>query len=416
MDPQAWGLQMGNQIQRAGDSAASYYLMFDRNRREQARQDYEVSFKERAWQAEYAKLKAANEAEALKSQMEVQTLQKRQASLPAFAEWSNALNAAKSQAIISGDPTPIRNLQIPQAILDTNDPQLIGQVWQERYAALEAGENHSANGTFEANLRTIRSKLNDFAKADPSQAVSILNLQNRINAIEMEARENKAKTGSYMYSSESAGALSEIGEFIATKTGETAIRNKPEAILPKMYDSENQAYKNRSYTLGASREETSKYYDAQEETLNNNAQMLQKRIETLYKEKSQTANPQNKTKIQQDIEKAESELVENEKKRSEVGMARMDFLRQFQDAASSLDSMSASARQSIPGEFRSNFAKTDASITSGGLKIADEGKIKKGILEGKYSVDDAMQRIKLRGGAPSKELLKFFEEQKKRGL
>lgn len=416
MDQQAWGLQLGNQIQRAGDSAASYYLMFDRNRREQARQDYEISFKERAWQAEFAKLKAANEAETMRQNMELQTLQKRQASLPAFAEWSNSLNSAKSQAIISGDPTPIRNLQIPQAILDTNDPQLIGQVWAERNAALEAGENHSANGTFEANVRMIRSKLNDFAKADPSQAVSILNLQNRINAIEMEARENRNRTGSYMYSAESADALSEIGEFLASKMGETAIRNKPEAILPKYYDAQNQADKNRAYTLGASREEVSKYYDSEEETLSNNAQMLQKRIETLYKEKSQTANPQNKTKIQQDIEKAEAELVENEKKRSEVGLARMDFLKQFQESASALDTMSASARKSVPQEFKANYSGTESSKVSGGVKIADESRIKKGVLEGKYSVDEAMRRIKLRGGAPSKDLLQFFEEQKKRGL
>lgn len=416
MEPEAWGLQMGNQLQRAGDSAASYYLMFDRNRRDQARQDYEISFKERAWQADYAKIKAANEAETLKNQIEIRNLQKRQATLPVFAEWSNALNSAKSQAIVTGDPTPIRNLTIPQAILDTNDPDLIGQVWQERNAALEAGENHSANGTFESSIRTIRSKLNDFAKADPSQAVSILNLQNRISAIEMEARENKSRTGSYMYSPDSAQALSEIGEFLSVKMGETAIRNNPAAILPKYYDSQNQSDKNRAYSLGASREEMSKFYDSQEETLNNNAQMLQKRIETLYKEKSQTASPQNKIKIQQDIEKAESELMENEKSRSELGLNRMDFLREFQQAASNLDAMSTSARKSVPEEFKANYSGTTATKFSGGLKIADEGRIKKGILDKKYTVDEAIRRIQLAGGAPSKELLQFFEEQKKRGF
>jgi len=416
MDPQQWGLQVGNQLQRAGDSAASYYLMFDRNRREQARQDYEISFKERAWQSEYAKIKAANETDALRQNMELQTLQKRQAALPAFAEWSNALNASRSQAITSGDPTSVRNLQIPKAILDTNDPQLIGQVWSERNAALMEAENHASNGTFEASMRTIRQKVNDFGKDDPSQAVAVINLHNQLNAIEREAKENYVRTGSYLYSPESAKTLSDMGDFLATKMGETAIRKKPEAILPKYYDSQAQADKNRSYTLGASREEASKYYDSEETTLNNNAKMLQSRIETLYKEKSQAMSPQNKTKIDADIQKAEAELVENEKKRSELGLARLEFLRQFQESATNLDAMSSAARQAIPQEFRANYAGTQASAASGGAKIADEGRIKRGILEKKYTVDQAIEKIKLKGGAPSEDLLKFFEEQKRRGF
>lgn len=402
-----------NDIMQGGFSS---YLMGERSRREQERQDYEMSFKERAWQAEYAKLKAANEVDALNKNMELQTLQKRQAALPAFAEWSNALASSRSQAITSGDPTAVRNLQIPKAILDTNDPQLIGQVWAERNAALAEAESHASNGTFEASMRTIRQKINDFGKEDPSQAVAVLNLHNKLNAIESEAKENYARTGSYLYSQESAEALSEMGDFLATKMGETAIRRKPEAILPKYYDSQAQTDKNRSYTLGATREEASKMYDSEETTLNNNAKMLQSRIETLYKEKSQTPNPQNKAKIQADIEKAENELMGNEKKRSELGLARAEFLKQFQDAATNLDAMSATARQSIPKEYRENFSGTQASAASGGLKIADEGKIKKGILERKYSVDQAIEKIKLKGGAPSKDLIKFFEEQKRKGF
>jgi hypothetical protein len=207
-----------------------------------------------------------------------------------------------------------------------------------------------------------------------------------------------------------------MGDFLATKMGETAIRKKPEAILPKYYDSQAQADKNRSYTLGASREEASKYYDSEETTLNNNAKMLQSRIETLYKEKSQAMSPQNKAKIDADIQKSEAELVDNEKKRSELGLARLEFLRQFQDSATNLDAMSSAARQGIPQEFRANYAGTQASSASGGAKIADEGRIKKGILEKKYTVDQAIEKIKLKGGAPSEDLLKFFEEQKRRGF
>jgi len=78
--------------------------------------------------------------------------------------------------------------------------------------------------------------------------------------------------------------------------------------------------------------------------------------------------------------------------------------------------MSSAARQAIPQEFRANDAGTQASAASGGAKIADEGRIKRGILEKKYTVDQAIEKIKLKGGAPSEDLLKFFEEQKRRGF
>lgn len=430
MDIDAWGLQFGNQIQRAGDSAASYYLMFDRNRREQAKQDYEISFKERAWQNDLAKMRAQNDLEETQSRYAMQDLETQRSAMPFMSSFQKSLAEAQSQALITGDPTPLRNLQLPQELLDTKDPRIIGEAYVKRYEALKGAENFEANGTFEAQFRKLRSSINKFVEQDPSFGTDSLGLMSEVNRIEAEAKENMLRTGVYSISDPSRVRLQEIGQLINMRLGEKDVRESAKSVLPNMYNATLQERKSRDYSFQKASEQQLEIFDAEGQALSEELSGYTRMLTELYKTKSSVVLPDQRKAIEKDIASIEPKVREIMAKQASLVEQRKEFLQSYQEGVGTLDRMASSASAGIPSTFKGTFdrqtdqpnkgAKNSPLVygqggRGGGKRFKNENAIKRAVQEGKYTVEDALQRIEESGAEASPELIEFLYQLKQRG-
>lgn len=430
MGPAEYGLQIGNQLQRAGDSAASYYLMFDRNRREQAKQDYEISFKERAWQNDLAKMRAQNDLEEATSKFALQDMETQRSAMPYMSAFQRSLAEAQSQALVTGDPTPLRNLQLPQELLDTKDPKIIGEAYVKRYEALKGAESLEANGTIEAQFRKLRGAVNKFAEEDPSFGTDSLGLMSEVNRIEAEAKESLLRTGVYSISEPSRVRLQEMGQMINMRLGEKEVRESGKSVLPKMYDATLQERKSRDYSFQKASDQQLEIFAAEDQSLNEELSGYQRMLTELYKAKSSERIPSQRQAIEKDIALIEPKVKEIMGKKASLVEQRKEFLQNYQQGVSDLDNIASSASSGIPATFKGAFdrqtdqtnpkAKNSALVygqggKGGGKKFKNENSIKRAVQEGKYTVEEALRKIDESGAEASPDLIDFLYQLKQRG-
>lgn len=427
MDYERYGAQAGDRLSRIGDQAASFYLMFDRNRREKAQQDYDMSFRERAWQMDSAKRQAENDLQEVTARNTIQDIQTQRSAMPYLSNFQKSLGEAKSQALISGDPTPIRNLQIPQEILDTRNNEIIGAAYAQRYDALNAAEAFASNSTFEAQFRNLKTAVKKYSDQDSSFGTDAIGLMSDVNKIEAEAKQNFLQTGTYSISDPSRARLQEIGQFMNMRLGDKELRDSTKSSLPKMYDASLQEAKTRSYAYNNAAEQQVKIYDSQDKLLQDEMDGYQRQKNTLLNSFSTTQNTSNKQAIQQKLDENESLIRDVMARRQKLNDERKEFLGAYQQGVGALDNMASAASQSIPSSFKEVYkrdvdtpqegAKNSALVfNSGGRgakkKFKDESKIKQAIQEGKYTVEEALKKIEAAGAEASPDLMDFLYRKK----
>jgi predicted transcriptional regulator len=301
------GQQAFNNLVTGSQAIVSNYLMAQREQMAQR----DLSLREKAYERDDELHKAENALATLTTQKQIEDFRTRERLAPAVINFNTSMEAAHAAYHKSYDPSVYENIQIPNEILESNNPELISAAQQQKRQAYQMAVENSLNVTEEGAITELAKGVNGLTRANPSMG---LLASNRLRAILAKREERKRDTGKAFFDDSDVEILNDISGMIDQQNMASSQRELAPKIIPAQYQSANTA----TYSENAATKEAISGANAEAETIIkmqlSKIEQLNKNKSDRYKEMNDTATTNSiKTQIQGQIKDIDAEINEQQK-------------------------------------------------------------------------------------------------------
>ena len=417
MDSDAYGLALGNQLQRAGESAASYLLMNERQKlaeMQEARQQRLVemqqrdqSLRERAYERDDEMHKSKNTLLSLQAQRATKSLRNREELAPYLVDFGNQMEVANAQYHKTFDPSVYEAVRIPDAVLNSNDPELIAGMQAQKRQAYTTATEDSLNVTEEGALTSLARGINDLVKEDPANG---LLASNKFKTILAKRAERQKTVGVSFLDDEDLQVISGLNQMLEQNKS----RKSQEALASKVVPAQYQAAERSAYSENAATKAQIDAANTEADTAisiesNNMKTLMQQRSER-QKEMNAASSLSKKAAIKPQIDELDKQIAES---REILTSAVQSKQANLQAGANAYAGIAGRTQQNIQGLSSGYFAslpKVEAPKNVSAKKYSkkQEENLKAEIVSGKYTKQDALTRMKKYGVVPSKDFADFL--------
>lgn len=402
MTPDEYGFRVGANLQ----TAFSDVLMGMRQNAAQR----DLSLREKAYERDDELHKAENALATLTTQKQIEDFRTRERLAPAMINFNTSMETAHAAYHKSYDPSVYENIQIPNEILESNDPELISAAQQQKRQAYQMAVENSLNVTEEGAITELAKGVNGLTRANPSMG---LLASNRLRAILAKREERKRDTGKAFFDDSDVEILNDISGMIDQQNMASSQRELAPKIIPAQYQAQDRATYSENAATKTAIDAANAESDMVIKTEANNLEGLNRSKSDRYKELNDVATTESRKKqIQGQIKDIEAQISEKQKTLEEAVQEKRQNLMAGAQAYATTAGRSQQNIQGISQGYFSGIQKVEASknIKAKRYPKAQEENIKALVESGKYTKKQAIEGMERNGVVPSQDLAKFLSK------
>jgi hypothetical protein len=370
----------------------------------------DLSLREKAYERDDELHKAENSLATLTAQKQIDDFRTRERLAPAMINFNTSMETANAEYQKSYDPSVYENIQIPAEILSSNNPELIAAAQQAKRGAYQMAVENSLNVTEEGAITSLAKGVNSLMRSNPSMGMLA---SNRFRSILAKRDARRQQTGKAFFDDSDVTGFDEISQMIDQQNTANTQRELAPKIIPAQYQSADRA----SYSENAATKEALLAANAEADMVIkvelNKLEQLDKDKSDRYKEMNEIATSSTrKTQIQGQIKDIEAQINEQQKLLAQAVQVKRQNSEAGAQAYAATAGKSQQNIQGISQGYFSGMQKVEAgnSVKSKRYTKKQEENIKSLVVSGKYTKQQAIERMGINGVVPSEDLAKFLSK------
>ena len=412
MDIDTWGLAMGNQIQRAGDSAVSYLLMNERQKlaeMQEGRAQRELSLRERAYERDDEMHKSQSALLSLQAQKTTRSLRNREELAPYLVDFNNQMEVANAQYHKTYDPSVYEAVKIPDAVLGSNDPELIAGLQAQKRQAYTSATEDSLNVTEEGAMTSLARGINELVKEDPANG---LVASNKFKTVLAKRAERQKTVGVSFLDDEDLQVISGLNEMVAQSRSRKSQEALASKIVPAQYSAAERAAYSENAATKLQVDSSNTAADAAINDQNTVMKILLQNKADLTKQMNSMSSESKRAAFRPQIEDLNKQIAESREILDKAVQVKQANLQGGAQAYATIAQKTQQNIQGLSGGYFANLPKVEAPKNVSAKKYSkkQEENLKAEIASGKYTKQDALVRMKKYGVVPSKDFADFLSQ------
>ena len=387
-------------------SVASNIFMAQRSNAAQR----DLSLREKAYERDDELHKAENALATLTTQRQIDDFKTRERLAPAMINFNTSMETAHAAYHKSYDPSVYENIQIPNEILESNNPELISAAQQHKRQAYQMAVENSLNVTEDGAITELAKGVNGLTRANPSMG---LLASNRLRAVLAKREERKRDTGKAFFDDSDVEILNDISGMIDQQNTASSQRELAPKIIPAQYQAQDRATYNESAATKEAINSANVNEDVIINTETKNLEGLSRSKSERFKELNDVATTETRKKqIQGQIKDIDTQISESKEILNTAVRAKEKNLMAGAQAYATIAGKSQQNIQGISQGYFSGIQKVEASknIKAKRYPKAQEENIKALVTSGKYTKQQAIEGMERNGVVPSQDLAKFLSK------
>jgi hypothetical protein len=407
-----YGAQVGNSIASGAEAVVSYRLMGERRNLaelQEGRAQRELSLRERAYERDDEMHKSQSALLSLQAEKTTRSLRKREELAPYLVDFNNQMEVANAQYHKTYDPSVYEAVKIPDAVLSSNDPELIAGLQAQKRQAYTSATEDSLNVTEEGAMTSLARGINKLVKDDPANG---LIASNKFKTVLAKRAERQKTVGVSFLDDEDLQVISGLNEMVSQNNSKKSQEALASKIIPAQYSAAEHAAYSENAATKLQVDSSNTAADAAINEQNTVMKILLQNKADLTKQMNSMSSESKRAAFRPQIEDLNKQIAESREILDKAVQVKQANLQGGAQAYATIAGKTQQNIQGLSGSYFANLPKVEAPKNVSAKKYSkkQEENLKAEIASGKYTKQDALVRMKKYGVVPSKDFADFLSQ------